>query len=42
MPDFKVLTREGEKRYCCEGYLGIYRMLNKGDIIETVFSEESH
>jgi hypothetical protein len=31
---FELSTVEGEKRFCCEGCLGIYRMLHEGEIVE--------
>lgn len=34
VPGFDLLTTEGTKRFCCEGCLGIYRMLNEDDIVE--------
>ncbi len=34
IPDFRLETREGTKRFCCEGCLGIYRMLHEDEIVE--------
>lgn len=34
VPGFELFTTEGPKRFCCEGCLGIYRMLNEDDILE--------
>jgi len=31
---YEVQTIQGNKRFCCEGCLGIYRMLHEGDIVE--------
>lgn len=31
---FELSTTQGHKRFCCEGCLGIYRMLNEDDIVE--------
>ena len=42
VPDFTVQTREDEKQFCCEACLGVYRMLNEGDIIETITVIEFH
>jgi hypothetical protein len=27
--DFHLLTKEGDKEFCCEGCLGIYQMLHE-------------
>jgi hypothetical protein len=32
---FELLTQQGQKRFCCEGCLGIYRMLHEDEIVET-------
>ena len=34
IPDFQLQTKNGVKRFCCEGCLGIYRMLHEDEIIE--------
>jgi len=34
IPDFRLETREGVKQFCCEGCLGIYRMLHEEEIVE--------
>ena len=34
VPGFDLLTTEGPKQFCCEGCLGIYRMLNEESIVE--------
>lgn len=33
VPNFTLKTKEGDKSFCCEGCLGIYQMLNEGQII---------
>jgi hypothetical protein len=30
---FELQTKEGEKRFCCEGCLGIYEMLNEANLL---------
>ena len=30
---FKLLTKEGNKNFCCEGCQGIYQMLNADNIL---------
>lgn len=30
---YELFTKDGQKRFCCEGCMGIYRMLNEDDII---------
>ncbi len=30
---FTLLTKEGEKNFCCEGCLGIYQMLNEEHLL---------
>lgn len=30
---FKLLTKEGEKKFCCEGCQGIYQMLNEDNLL---------
>jgi len=41
IPDFRLQTRNGVKQFCCEGCLGIYRMLHEDEIVEqTQVSEE--
>jgi hypothetical protein len=30
---FELITREGNKRFCCEGCEGIYRMLHEDEIL---------
>ncbi len=32
--DFRLQTKTGLKQFCCEGCLGIYRMLHESEIIE--------
>ncbi|GAB4361166.1 MAG: heavy metal translocating P-type ATPase metal-binding domain-containing protein [Methylohalobius sp. ZOD2] len=34
IPDFRLQTKNGVKQFCCEGCLGIYRMLHENEIIE--------
>ncbi|BCX81223.1 hypothetical protein MIT9_P0801 [Methylomarinovum caldicuralii] len=34
IPDFELKTKDGVKRFCCEGCLGIYRMLHEDEIVE--------
>ncbi len=34
IPDFRLETKQGTKQFCCEGCLGIYRMLHEDDIVE--------
>ncbi len=34
IPDFHLKTKEGTKQFCCEGCLGIYRMLHEDEIVE--------
>jgi hypothetical protein len=31
---YELFTKEGQKRFCCEGCMGIYRMLHEEDILE--------
>jgi hypothetical protein len=31
--NFKWLTKEGEKAFCCEGCMGIYRMLHEDEAL---------
>ncbi len=40
---FKLKTRTGIKRFCCEGCLGIYRLLHEDEIAEETWdsSEDS-
>lgn len=40
-PDFDLVTTEGEKHFCCEGCLGIYRMLHEQDILDVSRSPEA-
>ncbi len=30
---FFLLTKEGQKKFCCEGCLGIYQMLNEEHLL---------
>ncbi len=30
---FRLLTKEGDKVFCCEGCKGIYEMLNEDDVL---------
>ncbi|HHJ39032.1 MAG TPA: metal-binding protein [Methylothermaceae bacterium] len=32
--DFRLQTKSGLKQFCCEGCLGIYRMLHEDEIVE--------
>jgi len=32
---FKLITKEGEKKFCCEGCKGIYQMLHEDQVIES-------
>jgi hypothetical protein len=32
---FELPTKEGEKKFCCEGCKGIYQMLNEDIILST-------
>jgi hypothetical protein len=32
VPGFELQTGEGTKRFCCDGCLGIYRMLHEDEI----------
>ncbi|BBL76857.1 heavy metal translocating P-type ATPase metal-binding domain-containing protein [Methylomagnum ishizawai] len=31
---YEVFTVQGRKRFCCEGCLGIYRMLHESEIVD--------
>lgn len=33
-PGFELVTKEGEKAFCCEGCKGIYQMLHEDEILE--------
>jgi len=35
VPGFEVQTTDGQKRFCCEGCLGIFQMLNEDKIISS-------
>ena len=37
--DFNLRTTEGEKKFCCEGCLGIYQMLHE-DLVLTDSAEK--
>lgn len=37
--DFNLRTTEGEKKFCCEGCLGIYQMLHE-DLVLTDIAEK--
>ncbi|MCX8049534.1 MAG: heavy metal translocating P-type ATPase metal-binding domain-containing protein [Methylohalobius sp.] len=34
IPDFTLKTKSGIKRFCCEGCLGIYRLLHEDELAE--------
>lgn len=34
IPDFTLKTKSGIKRFCCEGCLGIYRLLHEDQLAE--------
>ncbi len=34
LPDFRLDTSGGVKQFCCEGCLGIYRMLHDDEVVE--------
>lgn len=38
---FELSTKEGGKRFCCEGCMGIYRMLHEEDILDGVSTPEA-
>jgi hypothetical protein len=33
IPGFELFTREGQKRFCCEGCQGIFRMLHEDELV---------
>ncbi|GAB6068315.1 hypothetical protein JCM13664_16340 [Methylothermus subterraneus] len=41
IPDFTLMTKSGLKRFCCEGCLGIYRLLHEGEVVEEAASDPS-
>lgn len=40
IPDFRLQTKNGIKQFCCEGCLGIYRLLHEEEIAEEPTSPE--
>lgn len=34
IPGFRLSTKNGVKQFCCEGCLGIYRLLHEDEIAE--------
>lgn len=40
IPDFRLQTKGGDKQFCCEGCLGIYRMLHEDEIVEDPETEQ--
>lgn len=41
LPDFWLATKEGIRHFCCEGCLGIYKMLHEDEIIGSGQAEQT-
>jgi hypothetical protein len=37
IPDFTLNTKYGLKRFCCEGCLGIYRLLHEDELVAEIY-----